>query len=101
VTDRGARFADDTLAGSVTTMDAVFRRLMHDVGLDAVEAARLCATSPARALGLHDAGAIAMGSLADLVVLDEAFQVRQTWISGALAWNSGPSGAVSHPEEHG
>ena len=67
----GAAWLDDgTLAGSVATMDRVFRFLVHQVGLSPSEASRLCSTTPAAALGLADRGAIVKGAVADLVVLD-------------------------------
>jgi N-acetylglucosamine-6-phosphate deacetylase len=46
------------------------------------DAARACATTPAGELGLHRAGAIEAGSLADLVVLDDRLHVRRTYVAG-------------------
>lgn len=71
-----------TLAGSVTTMDRVFRLLVQDIGMPLGDAVRLCATTPCRQLGLADRGRIAEGQLADLVVLDGDLRVVQTWIGG-------------------
>ncbi len=84
VTARSAELDDGTLAGSVLTMDAAFRTLLGEVGLSVVEAARLCATSPARQLGLTDTGRVAVGATADLVVLDGKFRVMQTYVAGQL-----------------
>jgi N-acetylglucosamine-6-phosphate deacetylase len=84
VTARAAELEDGTLAGSVLTMDGAFRTLVRDAGLNLVEAARLCATSPARQLGLSDTGRIARGATADLVVLDGQFRVTRTYLSGRL-----------------
>ena len=98
VRDGRAELADGTLAGSVVTMDGAFRMLVHQAGLSVVEAACLCATTPAQALGRPDLGQLDVGRAADLVVLDASFQVRQTWVNGTLAWNSSPSGAVSASE---
>ncbi len=95
VRERCAELADGTLAGSITTMDAVFRFLVGPVGLGVVEAAHLTAATPADALGRADLGRIRPGAAADLVVLDAALQVRQTWVDGTLAWNSGGAPAVS------
>jgi N-acetylglucosamine-6-phosphate deacetylase len=91
VTARSAELEDGTLAGSVLTMDGAFRTLVRDVGLNLVEAARLCATSPARQLGLSDTGRIALGATADLAVLDEQFRVIQTYLSGRL-WRNPADG---------
>jgi N-acetylglucosamine-6-phosphate deacetylase len=98
VAERCAVLADGTLAGSTLTMDGAFRQLVGPVGLSVLDAARLCATTPAAALGRPDLGRLAVGAAADLVVLDQAFQVVQTWVAGEAAWNRTPRPAVSPPE---
>lgn len=80
-----ARLDDGTFAGSVLTMDRAFACLAGAAGAGLVDAARMCATTPARELGLDGHGVIAEGAAADLVVLDAGFGVRQTWIGGQLA----------------
>lgn len=82
VTRRAAELEDGTLAGSVLTMDAAFRLLVKQLGLPPVEASRLCATTPARQLGLADTGRLEVGCRADLVVLDATMRVRQTYLAG-------------------
>ena len=77
-----ATLDDGTFAGSVATMDKVFSVLVTRAGQSLVDAATLCATTPARELGLTTQGAIAPGYLADLVVLSSSLQVTQTWIAG-------------------
>jgi N-acetylglucosamine-6-phosphate deacetylase len=81
-----ARLDDGTAAGSVATLDAVFRHLVARCGVDICDAAHLCATTPARELGLRGYGAIVPGAVADLAVLDARLAVVQTWIGGVLAW---------------
>jgi N-acetylglucosamine-6-phosphate deacetylase len=88
-----AELSDGTLAGSVATMDAVFRLVCEICGVS--DASRMTSASPADALGRADLGRIAPGAWADLVVLDRDFQVRQTWVGGRLAWNSDDAGDVS------
>jgi N-acetylglucosamine-6-phosphate deacetylase len=83
-----ARLDDGTLAGSVLTMNRAFARLVADVGLSLVQAATVCSTTPARALGLQGFGVLAPGATADFVVLDRELRVVQTWIGGALAWSA-------------
>jgi N-acetylglucosamine-6-phosphate deacetylase len=80
-----AYLEDGTLAGSVLTMDRAFAILTTRIGLSLVDAAVVCSTTPARALGLQGFGVIAAGATADLVVLDRELKVVQTWISGTLA----------------
>lgn len=87
ITVREAAYLDDgTLAGSVLTLDRAFARLVSEVGLSLSDAATVCATTPARALGLQGFGVLAPGAIADLAVLDRDLRVVQTWIAGALAW---------------
>lgn len=73
---------DGTLAGSVATMDRVFSTLVTRAGQSLVDAATVCATTPARELGLARQGAIVPGYLADLTVLTSSLTVAQTWIGG-------------------
>jgi len=82
-----AVLADGTLAGSVLTMDRAFEMLVALVGFSPVEAAVMCATTPARELGLVGHGAIVPGAAADLVVLDAQFAVVQTYVAGRLIYN--------------
>ena len=91
ITTRGgaAVLDDGTLAGSVATMDHVFRTLVGPVGLSLVDAATMCASTPARELGLVGHGVLAVGAVADLVVLDQRFHVVQTYIGGELAYARG------------
>ncbi len=77
-----AQLPDGTLAGSVVTMDRVFAMLVAQAGQSLVEAAHLCATTPARELGLTGQGVLAAGSLADLAVLTQDLRVVQTWVGG-------------------
>jgi N-acetylglucosamine-6-phosphate deacetylase len=85
---RSAAYLDDgTLAGSVATMDRVFKFLATEVKLPLKDAALLCATTPARELGLKGFGAIAKGNVADLLVLDREFAVKQTYIAGRLIYS--------------
>jgi N-acetylglucosamine-6-phosphate deacetylase len=53
----------------------------------------VCATTPARELGLVGCGLLAPGALADLVVLDANFDVIQTYVAGQLVYarNTGAS----------
>jgi N-acetylglucosamine-6-phosphate deacetylase len=80
-----ASLDDGTFAGSVLTMNQAFAKLVRTMGVTLIDAAAVCATTPARALGLKDLGVIAKGAIADLAVLDREFQVTHTFISGRLA----------------
>jgi N-acetylglucosamine-6-phosphate deacetylase len=87
ITVKDVAYLDDgTIAGSVLTMDQAFRMLVRTTGVGLVPAVQMCATTPARALGLHGLGTLAPGMFADLVVLDADLRVVQTCIAGRLAW---------------
>ena len=81
-----AVLADGTIAGSVLTMDRAFQMLVNRVGLSLVDAATVCATTPARELGLVGHGMIAPDAPADLVVLDARLTIVQTYIGGQLVY---------------
>jgi N-acetylglucosamine-6-phosphate deacetylase len=82
VAGRVARLArDGAIAGSTLTMDAALRQAVG-AGIDLVDAARMAATTPARAIGLADRGAVAPGLRADLVILAEDLTVKQVIRAG-------------------
>lgn len=71
------------LAGSTLTMDAALRHAVRDIGLDIGAAARAAATTPARALGIHESTeAIRSGLAADVVVLDDHLQIVRVLVRG-------------------
>ncbi|MEV4635931.1 N-acetylglucosamine-6-phosphate deacetylase [Actinoplanes sp. NPDC049548] len=82
VADRVARLArDGSIAGSTLTMDAAFRQAVG-AGLDLPTAATMASTTPARALGRTDIGALEAGLRADLVVLSADLRVKRVMRSG-------------------
>jgi N-acetylglucosamine-6-phosphate deacetylase len=89
-----ALLEDGTIAGSVLTMDRAFVRLVTMMGIGLVDAATICATTPARALGLHGLGVVAPGAIADLVVLDRNLNVTATFIAGKQVYPLAGASAV-------
>ncbi|MGI5213053.1 N-acetylglucosamine-6-phosphate deacetylase [Plantactinospora sp. CA-290183] len=70
------------IAGSILTMDAALRRAVG-AGISIVDACRMAATTPARAIGLGErTGALLPGWRADLVVLDDNLNVVQVMRAG-------------------
>jgi N-acetylglucosamine-6-phosphate deacetylase len=77
------RGPDGTLAGSALDMATAVRNTVTLLGVAAEEALRMASTYPAAFLNLAGTqGSIRAGARADLVELDDAFQVLGTWISG-------------------
>ncbi|HXV00215.1 MAG TPA: N-acetylglucosamine-6-phosphate deacetylase [Caulobacteraceae bacterium] len=80
----GACFdARGRLAGSDLDMASAVRNAVSLLGLGVAQASRMASRNPAEFLGLGAShGRIAPGYRADLVLLDEALEVDETWIAG-------------------
>ncbi|MQA30176.1 MAG: N-acetylglucosamine-6-phosphate deacetylase [Luteitalea sp.] len=86
VGENAAFLPDGRLAGSTVTMSGAFKILVDRMGLSLVDAAAMCATTPARELRLVGHGILARDAVADLVVLDPQLSVVQTYVGGRLAY---------------
>jgi N-acetylglucosamine-6-phosphate deacetylase len=82
---------DGRLAGSALDMASAVRNAVQLVGIPLEKALRMATTLPADVLDERERGRIAPGMHADLVLLDEALQVRATWIGGEAAWGEASS----------
>jgi N-acetylglucosamine-6-phosphate deacetylase len=77
-----------SIAGSTLTMDTAFKRAVTLDGLSLNDTVRAVSTNPARLLGLDDrVGTLEPGKDADLVVLNEAYDVvgvmrKGEWVVG-------------------
>ena len=86
VADGKCLSADGTLAGSHLSMDQAVRNCVDLLGIPLADALAMASTHPAAFLGLDaELGRIAPGYRADLVLLDEAMQVADSWIGGVPA----------------
>jgi N-acetylglucosamine-6-phosphate deacetylase len=64
-------------------MDEAVRYCVNSLGVELADALRMASRVPATFLRRgNDLGRIAPGYLASLVHLDDALQVRETWIEG-------------------
>jgi len=85
ITVRDGACFDSTgrLAGSNLDMAWALRNAIDLLGVSLAEATAMASAAPADFLGLgHELGRIATGFKADLVLLDDALEVRETWIGG-------------------
>ena len=85
VTREGSRLTlpDGTLAGSCLDMAGAVRNAVDYLAIPVEEALRMASAYPAAILGLDsDLGRITPGYRADLVQLNGALQVVETWING-------------------
>ena len=78
-----AAFLDEgTLAGSTLTMDRAFRNVVTVFGRSIADAVSMCSSVPARQMGSGDTGVLAVGAVADVVVLDRDLRVVRTFVDG-------------------
>jgi N-acetylglucosamine-6-phosphate deacetylase len=83
VVDGVCRDENGTLAGTGLNMATAVRNAVQLLDLGIAEAARMASEYPAAFLGLdHELGRIAPGFRANLVLMDDEFQVRRTWSEG-------------------
>ncbi|WP_328465242.1 N-acetylglucosamine-6-phosphate deacetylase [Streptomyces sp. NBC_00448] len=90
-----ARLAEgNSIAGSTLTLDTAFKRALTIDGLALTDAVQAISVNPARLLGLSDRiGSLEPGKDADLVVLDEAYDLVGVMRKGA--WVVEPPASVS------
>ena len=91
--DGGVRLADGTLAGSTLALDQAVRNLARWAGLPLAAALAAATSTPARVLGLADRGTVAVGAVADLVLLDEGGGLVATVAGGRVAHDRREAGA--------
>jgi N-acetylglucosamine-6-phosphate deacetylase len=81
------RLPDGTLSGSLLPLNLALRNLVEAAGVPPEVAVRAATLNPARALGVDGSlGRIAVGSAADAVVLDDAWEVEATVAGGEVAY---------------
>ena len=72
------------IAGSNLTLDVACRNMMVHTGCSVNSAFRYAATNPARMMGLTDIGEIGVGKKANLVFVDEWFNVDKVMLNGKI-----------------
>ena len=83
VSEGAARLADGTLAGSVLTMDAAVKNMIELAGLPVETVIPMATEVPARIAAVADRkGKIERRYDADLVVMNERFEVERVWARG-------------------
>ena len=83
IKDGSARLDDGTLAGSALTMDVALRNTVGQVGISLAQAWPATSYNPAACAAVaQQKGRIDVGKDADLVLLDDAFNVVRTFVMG-------------------
>ena len=86
VAEGAARLGDGTLAGSVLTMDAAVKNMVELAGLPVETVIPLATEAPARIASIADRkGKIERRYDADLVVMNDRFEVERVWARGVEA----------------
>lgn len=82
------RLADGTLAGSVLTMERALKNVCAATGRALAELWIMSSLNAARAIGVSSRkGSLEVGKDADLVLLDESFNVRWTLVQGKVIFS--------------
>jgi len=83
-----ALLADGTLAGSILKMKDSLKNMMEFSHISLEEAVKLASENPAKQLKMFDRkGSIAEGKDADLVILDENYDVSMAYCRGVNSFN--------------
>ena len=89
VKNNRATLADGTLAGSVATLNDVVKNFSINAEMKIPAAVEFVTKNPARELKIYEnVGSIEVGKTADLVIFDENFNVKQTFINGKLIYKN-------------
>ncbi len=82
-----ARLADGTLAGSTLTLSNALRNVLQFTRCELQDAIRLVAENPAKILNIFShKGSLAVGKDADLIVLNEKYEVMMTMVEGEVVF---------------
>ena len=89
VKDSIARVDSGSLAGSTTNLLKSVIELIAKMAVNPVEAINMASRNPAQMLGLENQiGSIKIGNKANLVIVDNQFQVAMTLIKGKIVYKS-------------
>ncbi|MEX1275166.1 MAG: N-acetylglucosamine-6-phosphate deacetylase [Bacteroidota bacterium] len=89
VKDKKAYLPDGTLAGSTLTMNQAIKTMVKQVDVPLTHAVRMASLNGAKVLGrANQKGILAVGKDADLVVMDDDFEVHMTVYEGQIKFRS-------------
>lgn len=90
VEDGKAVLQDGTLAGSILKLGNAMKNMMAFTGCSLEDAIQMASVNPAKQLNVIDRkGTLSIGKDADIVILDEQFEVAMTFCRGELAYHRG------------
>ncbi len=84
------RLSSGNLAGSALSMDRALKNFTANTGASLEETWRCSSLNAAISLGIaHETGSIEKGKLADLVLIDDRYEVNLTMIEGKIVYTKG------------
>jgi N-acetylglucosamine-6-phosphate deacetylase len=84
------RLPDGTLSGSLLPLNKALRNVVEKAGVDPSAAVRMVTANAARVIGTEShMGRVQTGRVADLVLVDEDWEVEATILAGGLAYKAG------------
>jgi len=87
VTKGQARLKDETLAGSVLTMDKAVKNMVNKIGIQLPKAIQMASFNPARSIGIDDKkGSLEPGKDADIVILNKNLETELTMVAGKVVY---------------
>ncbi len=72
------------IAGSKLTLDVACRNFMKHTGSSVCDIFRFASLNPARAVGLYDRGCIKKGNVANIVITDDWFNIKNIILKGEI-----------------
>ena len=86
IEDGVCKLADrSALAGSVATMDRLFRTMVQQAGVPLEDTIRMASETPAKIMGVYDRkGSLERGKDADILALDSDLNLCAVWAMGKL-----------------
>lgn len=89
VDETSARLESGALAGSILRMHHAVKNVFEHTHYSLSEVVNMATRNPANLLDIQDAGTIKIGKRADLVVLDDAFEIEMTLVNGKTLYERG------------
>lgn len=82
VKDKQARLENGSLAGSVLTFNDAFKKMIEFSGCSIEEAVKMSSVNQAREFGLDNKGTLEPNKDADLLIMDDQLNIKQTILGG-------------------
>lgn len=84
-----ARIDSGNLAGSTATLLQEVRRLIIELHENPLDAINMASLNPAKRFNLdHELGSIAIGKIADFLVVSPDFKLQETWLDGQCVFKA-------------